>query len=67
MIPSEEARQSRRAVRKYFELQGEPIDLFSSGDERNDLEDEDEGVGEFMEEEEEGVDILGDAGFPNHE
>jgi hypothetical protein len=27
MIPSEEARRTRRGVRRYFELHGEPIEL----------------------------------------
>jgi uncharacterized protein YcsI (UPF0317 family) len=70
MIPSEEARQSKRGTRRYFEIHGEPIDISSSsGDEDDDLDDDDEGgAGEFMEaEDEEGVDILVEQDFANHE
>jgi len=64
MIPSEEARQSRRGVKKYFEFQGESIDLSDLSDpdddesEDEDDDDEDEEHGDFMEEEEGRLDIV---------
>jgi hypothetical protein len=55
MIPSEEARQSRKGIKKYFEFQGEPIDLSDLSDhedQASDDDDEDEEEHEdFMEEE----------------
>jgi hypothetical protein len=65
MIPSEEARQTRRGVRRYFELQGEPIDL-SDGPENGGDELEHEEEDDLMEDEE-GLDIVGDEDFLNHE
>ena len=48
MIPSEEARQTKRGVKRYFELQGVPIEL---PDDENEQERDDDG-GESEEEEE---------------
>ena len=59
MIPSEEARQSRRGIKKYFEFLGEPIDLSDvsdNEDEESEDDDEEEEHGDFMEEE--GLDIV---------
>lgn len=54
MIPSEEARRTRRGVRRYFEFQGEPIELSDASDEPEDDEleedDEEEDHEDFMEE-----------------
>lgn len=53
MIPSEEARRTRRGIRRYFELQGEPIELSDvSDDEDDELEedDEEEDQEEYMDE-----------------
>ena len=58
MIPSDEARQSRRGIKKYFEFQGEPIglsDLSDEEDQESDDDDEEENE-DFMEEE--GLDIV---------
>lgn len=66
MIPSEEARQTTRGVKRYFELQGVLIELPDDGNDEegdeNDLEgdseeegDDDDGMGEahrYMDEEE---------------
>ena len=41
MLPSVEARQMKRGVRRYFELQGAPIDLPDDGNEEEDEEDDD--------------------------
>ena len=59
MIPSEEARQSRRGIKRYFELQGESIEL-SDGSETGDLDDDDDDDDDPMEEDEEGPEIVGD-------
>jgi hypothetical protein len=49
MIPSEEARQTKRGVRRYFELQGAPIELPDDG---NEGEEDEEDLEEDEEEEE---------------
>jgi hypothetical protein len=68
MIPSEEARQTRRGVRKYFEFQGEPIELSDSSENNDDDELGEEMEGDYMEaEEEEGLDIVKDEDYVNHE
>ena len=59
MIPSDEARLSRRGIKKYFESLGEPIDLsdLSDHEDQGSEDDEDEEEhGDFMEEE--GLDIV---------
>jgi hypothetical protein len=58
MIPSDEARQSRRGIKKYFEFQGESIDLSDLSDEEDQESDDDdeEEHEDFMEEE--GLDIV---------
>jgi len=70
MIPSEEARQTKRGVRRYFELMGEPIEISdSSGEEENEHEEEEEELeedGDLMEEED-GLDIVGEEDFANHD
>ena len=68
MIPSEEARRSRKLVRKYFESVGEPIELSDSdGDDEDDNNlEEGEEEGEFTFMGEEGHEAADD-GFPNHE
>ena len=66
MIPSDEARQSRRGVKKYFEFQGEPIDFsvlsdhddHESEDDDDDDDEEEEEHGDFMEEEEGRLDMV---------
>ena len=66
MIPSDEARQTRRGVQKYFEFQGEPIEISSSSDHEDGEEDDDEeDAQDFMEEEEEGLEMV-DEDFQNH-
>jgi len=54
MIPSEEARRTRRGIRRYFELQGEPIELSDVSDEEEEEEeegdDEEEDQEEYMDE-----------------
>lgn len=72
MIPSEEARQTRRGVRRYFEFQGEPIELSDSSendedDELGEEEEEEEMEGDYMEAEEDGLDIVKDEDYANHE
>jgi uncharacterized protein YcsI (UPF0317 family) len=46
MIPSEDARKTHRGIRRYFQLQGEPIDISQSSENEDigieDPEDEDE-------------------------
>jgi len=70
MIPSEEARKTHRGVRRYFEIQGEPIDVSESS------ENEDIGLEEPSEEGEEGehghpdeeeLDIFEGGVYGNHE
>ena len=59
MIPSEEARRTRRGIKKYFEFQGEPIelsDLSDREDQESEDDDEEDDHGDFMEEE--GLDIV---------
>jgi len=54
MIPSEEARQTKRGVKRYFELQGVPIELpDDENEEQRDYDDE----GESGEEEEDDDDM----------
>jgi hypothetical protein len=68
MIPSEEARQTRRGVRRYFYVQGEPIELSGSSDNDTEgLDDEDEQEEEYMEEDVEGLDMVEDEEYQNHE
>ena len=68
MIPSEEARQTRRGVRRYFYVQGEPIELSGSSDNDTEgLDDEDEHEEEYMEEDVEGLDMVEDEEYQNHE
>jgi hypothetical protein len=67
MIPSEEARQTRRGVRRYFYVQGEPIELSGSSDNNTEgLDDEDEQEEEYMEDVE-GLDMVEDEEYQNHE
>lgn len=71
MIPSEEARQTKRGVQRYFKLMGESMDIsdWSEDDEdeeEDSLEDEDDDDDDVMQEEE-GPDIVGKQDFANHE
>jgi casein kinase II subunit beta len=71
MIPSEEARQTRRGVRRYFELMGEPIEISDSAENSDEDAGLDEEEGEV---EERGFNYTGegfemeeeDDGFQNH-
>jgi len=68
MIPSEEARQTRRGVRRYFYVQGEPIELSGSSDNDTEgLDDDDDQEGEYMEEDVEGLNMIEDEEYQNHE
>lgn len=59
MIPSEEARQTRKGIKKYFEFQGERIEFSDlSDDNEGDEDGDDEEEPEFMEDDE-GLDIDG--------
>jgi len=59
MIPSEEARQSRRGIRRYFELQGESIEV-SEGPENGDIDDEDDDDDPMAEDGDDGLEIVGE-------
>ena len=67
MIPSEEARQTRRGVRRYFYVQGEPIELSGSSDNDTEGLDDEEQEEEYMEEDVEGLDMVEDEEYQNHE
>lgn len=68
MIPSDEARQTRRGVRRYFYVQGEPIELSGASDEDTEgLDDGDDQEEDYMEEDVEGLDMVQDEEYQNHE
>ena len=68
MIPSEEAGQTRRGVRRYFYVQGEPIELSGSSEgDTEGLEDDDDREGDYMEEDVEGLDMAEDEEYQNLE
>jgi hypothetical protein len=62
MIPSEEARRTQRGIRRYFELQGESIELSDRSDDEDDELEEDD---EEEEDEEEYMDEKGRRGGVN--
>ena len=67
MIPSEEARQTVRGVRRYFYVQGEPIELSGSSEEDTEGPEDDDHDGEYMEEDIEGLDMAEHGEYQNLE
>jgi hypothetical protein len=70
LIPSEEARQTRRGVRRYFELMGEPIEISdspeNSEEEDEDLDEDGEDEDRLNYMEQEGFE-MGEEEYQNHE